>query len=102
MPEWPAMLPDLATPALVLAGPGVDVGPLPEGVTYAALGGPVPEQKWATVLLVVADEDALRRAVAARPALARARHVACHLAAATAPPTSVLRPEWPPLARLVA
>lgn len=93
------MLADLKTPALVL---GVDPGPLPEGVTYAALGADVPDGKWATVLLSVADEISLRYAVSVLPELGRAKHVACQVGAATGPLTTVLRPEWPPLASLEA
>lgn len=93
------MLGDLATPALVL---GVDPGPLPEGVTYAELGDSVPDEKWATVLLAVADESDLRYAVSTLPDLGRAKHIACHLSAATGPLTTILRPEWPPLAQLEA
>ncbi|GAB3198655.1 hypothetical protein GCM10027062_13360 [Nocardioides hungaricus] len=93
------MLGDLATPALVL---GADPGALPAGVTYAVLGDEVPEHRWATVLLSVADESALRLAASALPDLGRAKHVACHLAHAAGPVTTVLRPEWPPLAALDA
>lgn len=93
------MLGDLATPALVL---GADPGTLPEGAVHVALGAEVPDQKWATVVLAVADETALRTAVSALPDLGRAKHVACHLAVASAPVTTVLRPEWPPLANLAA
>ena len=96
------MLADLAAPALVLAGPGTDVGPAAEGVAYADLGGPLPVGTWATVLLAVADESALRVAVSTLPDVGRAKHVACHLASAAGPVTTVLRPEWPPLANLVA
>lgn len=95
-------LDDLATPALVLAGPGVDLGPVPDGVVVVGLGQPVPDEKWTTVLLAVADETGLRTAVSALPPLGRAKHVACHLGSAAAPVTTVLRPEWPPLANLVA
>lgn len=93
------MLGDLATPALVL---GADPGALPEGVTYVAPGGEVPDTKWATVLLSVADESALRLAVSDLPDLGRAKHVACQLSVAAGPVTTVLRPEWPPLAHLNA
>lgn len=100
------MLADLAAPALVLAGPGVDLatgsGPVPEGVTRVALGDEVPDGVWASVLLAVADEAALRVAVSRLPRLGRTKHVGCHLASATGPVTTVLRPEWPPLANLVA
>ncbi len=96
------MLTDLAAPALVLAGPGAEVGPVPDGITYADLGDPVPDGRWTTVLLAVADETALRLAASALPDVGRAKHVACHLAAAAGPVTTVLRPEWPPLANLVA
>ena len=100
------MLADLAAPALVLAGPGVDLatalGPVPEGVTRVVLGDEVPEEKWATVLLVVTDEAALRRTVSVLPRLGRAKHVGCHLTGAAGPVTTVLRPEWPPLVTLVA
>ncbi|GAB6984565.1 glycosyltransferase family 2 protein [Nocardioides pyridinolyticus] len=93
------MLGDLATPALVL---GADPGPLPEGVAYAAPGAEVPDRRWATVLLAVADATALRLAVSDLPDVGRAKHVACHLAQADGPVTTVQRPEWPPLARLDA
>ena len=96
------MLTDLAAPALVLAGPGVDVGPVPEDVTYAVLGDPLPDGSWATVLLAVADETALREVVSALPALGKAKHVACALTSAAGPVTTVLRPEWPALVALVA
>ncbi|HEU5036727.1 MAG TPA: hypothetical protein VFT70_06975 [Nocardioides sp.] len=95
-------LADLAAPALVLAGPGTDLGPAPDGVTYAGLGDPLPGGTWASVLLAVADEAELRVTVSALPDLGRAKQVACHLAAASRPVTTVLRPEWPPLANLVA
>jgi hypothetical protein len=102
----PRSLVDLAVPALVLAGPGTDPGAPADGVTHARLGEPMPEpeegQGWATVLLAVSDEAALRRAVSALPALGRAKHVACRLKSATGPVTTLLRPEWPPLANLVA
>lgn len=81
---------DVAAPALVLTGPGADP-------SEAATDG-----KWASVVLAVADAAELRLAVSALPPLGRARHVWCHLATAAAPVTPVLRPEWPPLARLVA
>jgi hypothetical protein len=105
-----ADLADLATPALVLAGPGTDPGPLPAGVTCVALGDSagdalgdeVADRAWTTVLLAVADETALRLAVSGLPLLGRAKHVACSLASAAGPVTTVLRPEWPPLATLVA
>ena len=93
------MLGDLTTPALVL---GADPGPLPEGVTYAAPGREVPDEKWATVLLAVADETALRLAVSHLPELGRAKHVVCSLTSAAGPVTTLLRPEWPPLANLTA
>ncbi len=96
------MLADLATPALVLAGPGTDLGPAPEGVTYGDLAGAVPEGSWTTVLLAVADEGELRTAASTLPDLGRAKHVACRLTSAAGPVTTVLRPEWPPLANLVA
>ena len=73
------LLGDLATPALVL---GADPGALPAGVTYAAPGEPVPDRKWATVLLTVPDATALRRAVSDLPDVGRARHVVCRLARA--------------------
>ena len=105
-----ADLADLATPALVLTGPGTDAGPVPAGVTCVALGDAlgdalgeeVADPAWTTVLLAVADETALRLAVSGLPALGRAKHVACSLASAAGPVTTVLRPEWPPLATLVA
>lgn len=97
-----SMLADLAAPALVLTGPGTDLGPVPEGVTCTGLGDEIPDGSWATVFLAVADETALRVAVSALPGLGRAKHVGCHLASATGPVTTVLRPEWPPLAALVA
>lgn len=81
---------DVASPALVLTGPGADPGDA------------APDGKWASVVLAVADEAELRVAVSALPPLGRARHVWCHLTSAVAPVTPVLRPEWPPLARLVA
>ncbi|CAI9405927.1 hypothetical protein [Nocardioides sp. T2.26MG-1] len=90
---------DLATPALVL---GADPGPVPAGVTYARPGTPVPDQRWVTVLLSVADETELRLAVSGLPNLGRAKHVSCELASAAGPVTTVLRPEWPPLMQLVA
>lgn len=98
------MLSDLAAPALVLVGPGVDVGPVPEGVTCAGLDDPPAggEGSWTSVLLAVADETALREAVSVLPPLGRARHVSCALTVAAGPVTTVLRPEWPPLANLVA
>ena len=92
-------LADLATPALVL---GADPGELPEGVTYIGAGAEVPDGQWATVLLAVADETALRLAASDLPDVGRAKHVVCHLAAASGPVTTVLRPDWPPLANLVA
>jgi hypothetical protein len=54
------------------------------------------------VLLAVADESALRLAASALPDLGRAKHVACQLASAAGPVTTVLRPEWPPLVNLVS
>lgn len=93
------MLGDLATPALVL---GADPGALPDGVAYAAPGSEVPDGKWATVLLSVADAAALRLAVSDLPDVGRAKHVACRLARADGPVTTVLRPEWPSLAQLNA
>ncbi|WP_296602168.1 glycosyltransferase [Nocardioides sp.] len=90
---------ELATPALVL---GTEPEQLPEGVTYLAPGDEVPEQPWATVALVVADETELRLAVSHLPPLGRAKHVMCSLASALGPVTTVLRPEWPPLAGLHA
>lgn len=88
-PPMPA-LDDVAQPALVLTGPGADPG------------GAATDAAWASVVLDVADEAELRLAVSALPPLGRARHVWCRLATAAAPLTPLLRPEWPPLARLVA
>lgn len=97
------MLADLKTPALVLSGPGLDLGPVPDGVTVARIGDELPvDGRWTSVLLAVADETALRRVASALPELGRARHVACHLASAQGPVTTVLRPEWPPLGGLEA
>jgi hypothetical protein len=97
------VLDDLKAPALVLAGAGIDLGPVPDGVTLVRLGDPVPaDGGWRSVLLAVADEAALRRAASVLPFLGRARRISCYLAAAATPPTPLLRPEWPDLVDLDA
>lgn len=95
-------LPELRTPALVLAD-----GTLPEvdGATVVELGATVPEPPadgWASVAVVVADETALRRAVSVLPPLGRSRSVSVVLRSAVAPVSLTLRPEWPPLRELDA
>ena len=93
---------DLAAPALVLTGPSTDPGVLPPDAVVVPLGAPVPDQKWASVVLAVADAAELRTVVSSLPSVGRARHVWCYLAGADRPLTTVLRPEWPPLGVLRA
>ena len=93
------MLGDLATPALVL---GADPGALPEGVTYGRPGAPVPTAGGPRSCWRSPTRPPSAMAVSALPDLGRAKHVACHLGSAAGPVTTVLRPEWPPLAHLNA
>lgn len=89
------------------AGAAVAAGVTGASLVVAGLGGPVPEPpgKWAAVVVVVADLDALRSAVDAAGAvgdLGRSRGVACVLTAADRPLTLAPRPEWPELQNLQA
>lgn len=95
-------LPELRTPALVLAD--LDV-PSADGVTVSPLGSTppaAPDGGWASIALVAADEIALRRAASTLPALGRCRQVAVVLRSAAGPVTLVPRQEWPAVRRLDA
>ncbi len=76
--------------------PGLD----PTIVPLSALDG--PRKGWGSVLVVAADRARLRRMASAVPLLGQCKAVACWLTDAPTPWVLVPRPEWPPLAHLVA
>jgi hypothetical protein len=72
----------------------------PTIVPLSSLGG--PRKGWGSVLVVAADRARLRRMASAVPLLGQCKAVACWLTDAPTPWVLVPRPEWPPLAHLVA
>jgi hypothetical protein len=76
--------------------PGID----PTIVPLSSLDG--PRKGWGSVLVVAADRARLRRMASAVPLLGQCKAVACWLTDAPTPWVLVPRPEWPPLAHLVA
>ena len=76
--------------------PGLD----PTIVPLSSLDG--PRKGWGSVLVVAADRARLRRMASAVPLLGQCKAVACWLTDAPTPWVLVPRPEWPPLAHLVA
>ncbi|RYB89413.1 hypothetical protein EUA06_15660 [Nocardioides glacieisoli] len=72
----------------------------PTIVPLSSLDG--PRKGWGSVLVVAADRARLRRMASAVPLLGQCKAVACWLTDAPTPWVLVPRPEWPPLAHLVA
>ncbi len=72
----------------------------PTIVPLSSLDG--PRKGWGSVLVVAADRARLRRMASAVPLLGQCKAVACWLTDTPTPWVLVPRPEWPPLAHLVA